>query len=524
MISEAFQILSSIPWGWVAVAATAAWLINNYFNKGLNRYPGPALASVTDWWRLYTVWTRKAHFRYLKLHEKHGDVVRLGPNTLSFSNPQVMKAIYGMNKKLGKSDFYPVQMQVSRGEILQSLFGTQDQDYHARLRRAVSNAFSMSSIVQYEPRVTETAKVFLDRTAQLYATTGTRCDLKLWLQFFAFDVITEVTYSRRVGFIDRWEDVDGIIAWLDKIFQYMAPIGQMPILDRFFVKNPVLILLNKYGFIDNSSGTARFSKARMAERLQELEDRKAAGLDAIQNRGDLLTMFLQSQREDKTGFFDDSRILTMTTSIALAGSDTTAISLSAVFYHLFRNPRCLQKLRQEVEDAVKSGLIQDSEILSWADAQKLPYLDACIKETFRIHPAISLNLERVTPPEGLEINGDYIPGGTIVSCMPWVVQRRKEIFGDDVEMYRPERWLLDENTATLEDRARLTEMKATMLHFGGGSRTCLGKHIALLEMYKLVPSFLEKFEINLTTEKEWDLECLWFVKPTEFEVDIKLRG
>ena len=254
-------------------------------------------------------------------------------------------------------------------------------------------------------------------------------------------------------------------------------------------------MLNKYGFIDNSSGTARFSKARMSERLQEISDRKNAGIEDIYQRSDLLTMFLESQKEDKTGFFNDSRILTMTTSIALAGSDTTAISLSAILYHLLRNPRCHQRLLQELDEAIQSGLIEDSGVLSWADSQKLPYLDACIKETFRIHPAISLNLERVTPPEGIDICGDFIAGGTIVSCNPWVLQRRKEVFGEDVEAYRPERWLIS-GASTAPEAARLNEMKATMLHFGGGSRTCLGKHIALLEMYKIIPSFLKRFEVS----------------------------
>lgn len=82
----------------------------------------------------------------------------------------------------------------------------------------------MSTIVQYEPRVNETARVFLQQTDKLFAQTGRICDFKLWLQYFAFDVITEMTYSRRVGFIDREEDVDGIIAWLDKLFDYSAPV------------------------------------------------------------------------------------------------------------------------------------------------------------------------------------------------------------------------------------------------------------------------------------------------------------
>lgn len=116
-------------------------------------------------------------------------------------------------------------MQVSKGEVLQSLFGTRDPNYHAQLRRAVSNAFSMTSIVQYEPRVNETVRVFLAQTERLYAAPEKKCDSIRWIQYFAFDVITEVTYSKRVGFIDRVEDVDGIISWLDGLFDYAAPVS-----------------------------------------------------------------------------------------------------------------------------------------------------------------------------------------------------------------------------------------------------------------------------------------------------------
>ena len=273
----------------------------------------------------------------------------------------------------------------------------------------------------------------------------------------------------------------------------------MPVVDKILLKNPVLRVLSKYGWIDNSSGTARFSRARMAERLQEINERKSAGSLSVDDRSDLLSMFLKAQRDDKSGFFDDSRVLTMTTSIALAGSDTAAISLSAVFYHLLRNRNSYRALENEIEEAIKMGLIQDSEVISWTDAQKLPYLDAVIRETFRIHPSISLNLERVTPPEGICICDDFIPGGVIVSCNPWVLHRRRDVFGEDAEAFNPNRWLKDPSKSEDDENSRLREMNAAMLHFGAGSRTCLGKHIALLEMYKLVPSFLRKFSVSLHT-------------------------
>lgn len=281
-------------------------------------------------------------------------------------------------------------------------------------------------------------------------------------------------------------------------------VGQIPILDRFLVKNPVSIWLSKHGYIDNSSATARFSRARMAERLKEMEEhRQTSGDDqADDDRADLLGMFLKAQRDDKSDFFDDGKILVMATSIAFAGSDTAAITLSAIFYHLLRNPRALVCLRDEIRRAMESGHISDAEIVSWADAQKLPYLDAVIKETFRVHPAISLNLERVTPPGGIHIAGEFAPGGTVVSCNPWVVQRRQQVFGDDVEDFRPERWLVDETVADAEaEQQRSREMNAAMLHFGAGSRTCLGKHIALLEIYKLVPSLLKRFEVRRNSLK-----------------------
>ncbi len=81
---------------------------------------------------------------------------------------------------------------------------------------------------------------------------------------------------------------------------------------------------------------------------------------------DLLTMFLKAQKENPD-FFDDGRLLTMTTSIALAGSDTTAISLAAVFYFLLKNPSCYQKLNQEIDNALITGLISDTEgIITWS--------------------------------------------------------------------------------------------------------------------------------------------------------------
>ena len=113
---------------------------------------------------------------------------------------------------------------MSRGERLPSLFSTTDEQYHANLRRSVNSAFSMTSLVQYEPSVDIATEKFLDQTEALYSSKNAVCDFAEWLQYLAFDVIGEITYSKRHGFVDRGEDIDGMVAYLGKLFSYVAPV------------------------------------------------------------------------------------------------------------------------------------------------------------------------------------------------------------------------------------------------------------------------------------------------------------
>lgn len=510
-------------WPTAALFCLAAYLARNYFYNGLHRYPGPVLASLTNWWRFFDVLGRRPDITHIRLHRKHGDIVRLGPNMLSFADPRALKTIYGLNKGLTKSEFYPVQQAISNGDRLPSLFSTTDNQFHAELRRCVNSAFSMSSLVQYEPSVDIVTEMFLDQTEALFSSKNAICNFAEWLQFLAFDVIGQITYSKSHGFVDRGEDVDGMVGYLGKLFSYVAPVGQLPMLDRFFLKNPLLRFLDKHGIMSFTFPVVTFAKARINERLREIEALKAHGIDTVATvtgrRGDLLSMFLKA-KEDRPAFFHDGRVLTMAVSMAFAGSETTAISLAAVFYYLLKNRPCYVRLMEEMDEAIHTGMVENrpNGLVTWTESQKLPYLDACIKEAFRLHPAAGLPLERVVPADGMEICGQLIPGGTIVGCSAWVIHRRPEIFGEDVETYRPERWL----EANEESKK---SMEGCMIQFGMGARTCIGKNISLLEIYKLVPSFLRRFEVDLANpNKEWRLHNAWFVKQLDFNTTFRPRS
>jgi len=119
------------------------------------------------------------------------------------------------------------QQAVSRdGHLLQGMFNTTDEKYHSKLRRAVNHAYAMSTLVQFEPLVDSTTTEFLRQLSERFADRPEKvCDFGEWLQFYAFDVIGELTFSKRLGFIDRGVDVDNIIANLEKALGYFAVVS-----------------------------------------------------------------------------------------------------------------------------------------------------------------------------------------------------------------------------------------------------------------------------------------------------------
>lgn len=190
---------------------------------------------------------------------------------------------------------------------------------------------------------------------------------------------------------------------------------------------------------------------------------------------------------------DDRQVLSYTITNVNAGSDTTAISLRAILYYTLKNPRVYSKLCKELDEAKSEGKL--SSPVTWKESQELPYLDAVIKEALRLHPAVGMLLERIVPEKGLQLpDGPYLPAGTIVGANPWIVHRT-DVFGDDVDAFIPERWLQGEKESDAEFAARKQKMTRATLTFGAGTRTCIGKNISLLEIYKVIPSLFQTYEV-----------------------------
>jgi cytochrome P450 len=122
----------------------------------------------------------------------------------------------------------------------------------------------------------------------------------------------------------------------------------------------------------------------------------------------MLELLTQIHRE-KPEEMNEMAVLSMATSNVFAGSDTTAISISAVLYYLCRFPECKEKVLKEIAEIRKDS--EGGVTVLLAEANRMPYLQACINEALRLHPAVGMSLPRVVPVGGMEVDGRYIPAG-----------------------------------------------------------------------------------------------------------------
>ncbi|GAB7350709.1 hypothetical protein MBLNU459_g1265t2 [Dothideomycetes sp. NU459] len=411
----------------------------------------------------------------IALHAKHGPLVRNGPNEVSVADLASIKTIYGAGTTFHKSDWYSVW----QGHRQFDLFAERNERVHGKQRSLISQAYSMTSLKDLEPYVDGSVKTFLDNMKQRQDQI---VDMGKWAQLFAFDVIGEVTFSKSFGFMDAHVD-DGSFRAIENALQSAAWVGQMPWL--FWLNDYLTPIFGNRLSLNNRHGSIRTLATK------EIAARRDRGSE----RKDILCKLFAAQKAKPTEL-NDAAVASMATSNIFAGSDTTAISTRAIIYYLLKNPQYKQRLVGEIDECRRQGKLSDPVRLD--EAEKMPYLQAVMYEALRCHPAVGMSLPRVVPQGGVTIDGRYLPANTVVGANPWVIHRNKEIYGDDVEQFRPDRWLKEDSG----------DMRRFFFTFGSGARTCLGRNLSWMEMSKLIPSLFMHYNIELADlDAEWSEKC-----------------
>lgn len=158
----------------------------------LRKYPGPWLAATTDAWRFIDMlFGMHRPPTIVALHKKHGDIVRIGPNHVSFACRDAIRDIYGVDKPFRKSELYWMAAPSANGRVNQTLFSSTDVEWHDTLRSTIQPIFKLSELTPYESQVEEIVEIFLEVINQhLVGNGGTSgiVDLSWWFRFFASDV------------------------------------------------------------------------------------------------------------------------------------------------------------------------------------------------------------------------------------------------------------------------------------------------------------------------------------------------
>ncbi|KAI1262289.1 cytochrome P450 [Xylariaceae sp. FL1019] len=454
-------------------------------NKALDKYPGPWVARWTNIWRLYTAYSAKYAPTMKELHEKYGPVVRTGPRSLDLDYPELGKVIYNTDGKWKKSDFYKNSSAIVNGKMTYNLFSEVDNVVHARL-----------NVLALERHMDAVIDDLCGHLNTRFISPGKECDLGAWLGYYAWDFISTVTFSKRFGYMEHGCDFDGTHHIMDQSNDYTGICGQIPWLDNWLDKNPVIRLGPP-----NLDTVAHMAVGALLPRLKG-EDPNFDPEDP-----DYLQYFIDA-KTTHPDVVDDARIVSYLLMNLVAGADTTAITIRALFYHCLKNQDIWERLTREVR-AANPGV--DTPV-SYQSARAIPYLEAVVRETMRIHPAIGMPMERIVPDDGLELpDGTVVPPGTIVGMNPYIIARNRDVFGADADTFRPERWLQGASETDDQYNARILKWNTVDLTFGGGSRICLGRHLSLLEVYKVVATLAVRYDIELVDpDAELKTVSRWF--------------
>ncbi|KAK2812443.1 hypothetical protein FQN50_001444 [Emmonsiellopsis sp. PD_5] len=474
-------------------------IYTNLLASPLRRVPGPKSYALTKWRLAYDDYIGERTRAIEALHNKYGDVVRVGPNEVSFRSLAALKTIYGAGSGFQRGAFYRMFDVYGR----QNLFTFAGMREHGARKKLLNHAYSKTSILS--PRNTSMVQQKTAQFLSLIASEANRTNnapLEIFsaLHYFSLDSISKFVYGPASG--------GGATACLT------GSAKDRSLLDSIF--NPARRRLTWFSVHLPSLTNWLYTRAGLMGKLitslhllpmsrpSTFEGIRAHGLAAVQGLDRPHSSKTGEQRPEESimnklwSVHDNAAkgvsldLLDVASECAdhlLAGIDTTSDTLMMAIFSLSqaKNARFQEKLRAEVLAINDEADIDEDGIVRAVVADRLPYLDAVIKETLRLFAPLPGSEPRFSDREEV-IDGYVIPGGTVVSMSPYGLHRNPEVFGDPLR-FDPERWL-----GSVEEVA---VMKKWFWAFSSGGRMCIGMHLAMAEMTTLLSTVYRKYRTEI---------------------------
>ncbi|KAK8100532.1 hypothetical protein PG999_010906 [Apiospora kogelbergensis] len=419
-------------------------ILKRRYAAAIRDIPGPFFASFTGAWQVYKLITGDQHVAMIELHRKHVHEV----------------------------DHLPDHNYVNQ-------MSECDPKEQIRKSRNVNPGYALSNVIRSEPQVDELIRLLEHRLDECINAKQAEkhagiIDLNRWLTYFTFDVLGEVTFSQAFGFLAAGHDIRGTLANSRYLIAYLGFVGRYPALHHATLGNP---LLSRLG-IQPTSHIFDTVEAAMADRTRNPHVRR-----------DMMAQWeeVRATRPDRMAADEAGNAALANVG---AGGDTTSATIQACLHFVVNsggsdNVGFLHRLREEIDGAQDRGEL--SETISFAETQKLPYLQACIKETYRCHPAFGSAYARIVPSEGFTVGDRKFSSGTVLGVNAWVINTSRSVFGADADTFNPDRWL---------DAIEAKRMGPYLMHWGTGYNQCPGRNLANLEACKVVAQLVRDYDIE----------------------------
>lgn len=323
------------------------------------------------------------------LHRRYGEYVRVAPNELSVITAAAWKDIYDFRVD-GRRGF-PKDTKNFCGRKVAGVgvpsILTADDVAHSRVRRVFSHAFSNRALAEQEELLRTYADQFIKRLVA--ASRDSKVDLVRFFNFLTFDTIAHLTFGEPLHLLDS-VDYD---PWIENLFtsaKFVAissAIRNIPI-----IRMAWWYLIPKSIMVQQTRNVA-FCRERVDRRLAASSSKhpdfwsfvfRAEGKEALSTR----EMYANSL------------------TFMVAGTETTATSLSGLLYHLLHNATKMNRLVNEIRSAFHSP-----DEMTMLNLPRLDYLQACIEEALRIYPPVAAGLPRIVPTGGGQTAGNPLPPG-----------------------------------------------------------------------------------------------------------------
>jgi len=484
-----------------------AWLstlVYNLYIHPLRNIPGPKAWAVSRIPFATAFTAGKAVQTLEALHRKYGHAVRIQPNAVSFAHPDSWQDIQGVRLSNGGKPYLKDKTWwKSMASTSDSIATAIDHDRHACIRRTIAPAFTPRALKQQESLLQTGVALLIQRfheKTQNVHGISEPFDIIPWFNFTAFDIFGDIGYGETFHCLETsdYHPFVGLIIDSIKATSVVIAIRLFPVLDAIFQKCVFPYIMKK--------SQKKYATAVIDRVNQRL------GWEVA--RPDIMSHVISGN--DK-GAITPGEVQATFQTLTLAGSETTATSLSGIMNQLLTHPEAFKKLTNEL----RGTFAKESEIT--LDAIKdLPYLNACINESFRLCPSTPFTLPRVVPNGGDTVCGTWVTGGvsysitglegkakdlqTSVFILPWAVNRDPDLWFDP-QSFHPERWL----PSALQDTSPFLHDRRDALHpFGEGPRKCIGMVLAWAEIRLIMTRMLWTFDYELVGDPvDWERQRVY---------------